>query len=75
MDSKKTKNIIKSILKNKGGITTLIFMEKNMEIRARPKRSYFYIQNQGEINMGAVLAFVAGAIVGIWAMCLLQINR
>ncbi len=46
-----------------------------MEIRARPKRSYFYTQNQGEINMGAVLAFVAGAIVGIGAMCLLQINR
>lgn len=45
------------------------------EIRARPKRSYFYTQNQGEINMGAVLAFVAGSIIGIGIMCLLQINR
>ena len=37
--------------------------------------SYFYTQNQGEINMGAVLAFVAGTAVGIVVMCLIQIKR
>ena len=44
---------LKSILKNKGGITTLIFMEKNMEIRARPKRSYFYTQNNNDKKVRA----------------------
>ena len=37
--------------------------------------SYFYTQNQGEINMGAVLAFVAGTAVGSVVMCLIQIKR
>lgn len=50
-------------------------MEKIWKSGQDRKGLIFYTQNQGEINMGAVLAFVAGAIVGIWAMCLLQINR
>ena len=72
---KKTKNIIKSILKNKGGLTTLIFMEKNMEIRARPKRSYFYTQKTEKRKENSMETIISSCITAAVALVICLLNN